>query len=172
MKISLIAAALIGGVVGSAITYSITNRLGYSDFSKRSLAADEIRPTSLTPKLGAEFGKIIEIQGIIVDDSDTRSREHLGKAMIKVYRVDDVKLPKPVVVELSKFSFTDIEIPTRGTKVGFRGYEIGSFNGIPMEAFKDIPSVATCAYHFENQFQITKRLNIEDAEQIMDVNRP
>ncbi len=171
MKLTLIAAALIGGLVGSTITYSLTNRLGDLGFSKRTRAVDENGPTSLTPLLGPEFGKTIEIEGKIVDDTDTRYKEDVGKELIEVYRVDDVKLTKPVVIELSNFSFTRIEIPTRGTKVRFRGYETGEFTGIPMKAFKDIPSVATAKFHFESRFQITKRLNIEEAEQIMDGNR-
>jgi hypothetical protein len=164
MKITPITAALIGGLIGSAITYSLTNRLGDSGMSKKTRVADEKGLISLTPCLGSEFGKTIEIEGTIVDDTDTRSRGHLGKELIEVYQVDDMKLANPVVVELSVFSFTDIKIPTRGTTVKYRGYETGGFSGIPMEAFHDIPRVATTNFYFERCFQITKRLNLEEAE--------
>jgi hypothetical protein len=130
------------------------------------LAEDgEKKPISLTPMLGAEFGKMIEIEGKIVDDTDTRLRSHLGKSLIEVSRVNGLELKESQIMELFVFSFTDITIPVRGTKVRFRGYETGGFTGIPQEAFDDIPLVASTNHHFESQFQITKRLDPTPAEQ-------
>ena len=130
------------------------------------MRADEDKKTTvLTSRLGSAFGKIIEIEGKIVDDRDTRLRSHLGKKLLEVYHVGKRKLEKPVVIELGVFSFTDIKIPNRGTQVRFRGYETGYFVGIPRKAFKDIPIVATTNHHFQSRFQITKRLEPTKAEQ-------
>jgi len=109
-------------------------------------------------KLGADFGKMIEIQGKIVDDRDTRMRAHMGKKLLQVQSVAGEKLETPVILKLQVFSFTDIKIPPRGTMVKFRGYETGGFTGIPHEAFDDIPRVATTEFHFDTWFQVTKRI--------------
>ncbi len=126
-----------------------------------SLAAAEERENAVTiaPRLGAGFGEIIEIEGKIVDDTDTRLRSHMGKRLIEVHFVDGQELKEPLVIELHVFSFKAIEIPDRGTPVRFRGYETGGFTGIPKEAFEDIPLVATTNHHFKSRFQVTKRLS-------------
>jgi len=103
--------------------------------------------------LGTGFGEITEITGTIVD---TGSKADSGKKMLQVQSVAGQKLETPVIIELRVFSFTDIKIPSRGT-VQLRGYETGGFRGIPDEAFKDIPRVATTGYHFNSSFQVTKR---------------
>ena len=119
---------------------------------------------TISPLLGVGFGKMIEIEGRILDDKDTRLRAHLGKKLIEVLRVGTHALPKPVVVELLVFGWTDIPIPKRGTVARFRGYETGGFTGIPNEAFEDVPSVATTAHHFQSQFQVTKLLEQTKAQ--------
>lgn len=120
---------------------------------------------TVSPLLGAGFGKMVEIEGWIVDDHDTRLRAHLGKKLIEVKRVGAHELPKPVVIEVLVFRWTDISIPERGTFVGFRGYETGGFTGIPNDAFEDVPAVATTAHHFQSQFQVTKLLKQTKAPQ-------
>ena len=120
---------------------------------------------TISPLLGAGFGKMIEIEGRIVDDQDTRLRAHLGKKLIEVQRVGTHALTKPVVIELLVFGWADIPIPERGTVARFRGYETGGFTGIPNEAFEDVPSVATAAHHFQSRFQVTKLLKQTEAQQ-------
>ena len=127
--------------------------------SQFGCAEEEKKAVSIMPLVATEFGKIIEIEGKIVDDTDTRLRSHLGKTLIEVDRVGDATLPKPVVIELVGFSVAKVEIPARGTRVRFRGYESGSFVGNPQRAFDDIPRVATTEHHFESNFQITARLS-------------
>jgi hypothetical protein len=128
-------------------------------------AEDKNKPITISPLLSTEFGKLIEIEGKIVDDTDTRHRADLGKKLLEVHRVGTVELKQPVVMELMVFGFTDIEIPARGTIVRFRGYETGGFTGIPRAAFEDIPSVSTTDHHFEVRFQITKLLPKIQSEQ-------
>ncbi|QDT44730.1 hypothetical protein Pan241w_48460 [Gimesia alba] len=130
-----------------------------------SAAEDDKNPTTITPSLGAGFGKIIEIEGKIVDDTDTRLRSHLGKKLIKVHTVNTRRLAKPVVIELTKFSFAGTKIPVRGNQVKLRGYETGHFAGIPNKAFADIPQVATTNFHFQSVFQVTKRLKPAQVQQ-------
>ena len=128
-------------------------------------AEDQGDVITISPLLGGGFGKVIEIEGQIVDEQDTRLRAHLGKKLIEVRQVGTRALPKPMVIELLVFPWTDIEIPERGTVVRFRGYETGGFSGIPSEAFEDIPSVATTAHHFQSWFRVTKLLKQSKAQQ-------
>lgn len=121
-------------------------------------AEDKNNSITITPILGAGFGKIIEIEGKIVDDTDTRIRSHLGKKLIKVHLVGTRQLNKPVVIELERFSFAGMKIPGRGNQVKLRGYETGYFSGIPNKAFSDIPQVATTNFHFRSVFQVTRNL--------------
>ena len=53
----------------------------------------EKRSVTITPVLAKGFGEMIEIEGRIVDDRDTRRRAHLGKKLIEVRRVgtEDLK---------------------------------------------------------------------------------
>ncbi|MBU1054156.1 MAG: hypothetical protein KKC46_10040 [Proteobacteria bacterium] len=113
---------------------------------------------SINPRLGSAFGKLIEIEGRIVDDRDTHHRAHLGKKLISIQSADDHDLASPIVMELQVFTFTSVTIPKRGVWVRFRGYETGKFTGIPDEAFNDIPEVPSTDHHFESFFQITKKL--------------
>ena len=133
--------------------------------SHHGIADEDKKPIELSPRLGSGFGKLIEIEGKIVNDRDTRLRAHLEKKLLEVDRVGERRLANPIVMELSVFSFTEIKIPVRGTRVRFRGYETGGFTGIPREAFEDIGLVATTNYHFQSRFQITKRLKLTKAEQ-------
>ena len=106
-------------------------------------------------KLGTGFGEITEITGTIVD---TRRKADSGKKMLQVQSVDGKNLETSVFLELHVFRFTDIKIPARGAMVKLRGYETGGFRGIPNEAFKDIPRVATTDFQFNSSFQVTKRI--------------
>jgi hypothetical protein len=119
---------------------------------------------SIKPRLGSAFGTLVEIEGRIVDDRDTHLRSHLGKKLILIHSVGDREPASPIIMELRVFSFTSVTIPERGMWVRFRGYETGGFTGIPENAFKDIPEVATTHHHFESYFQVTKNLEPSRAE--------
>ncbi|WP_367874640.1 hypothetical protein [Luteolibacter sp. Populi] len=125
--------------------------------------AEEEDAATIAPSLGAKFGVIMEIEGRVVDDRDTRQRSDLGKTLIEVHYVGEKKLPTPVVIGLATFTFADVKIPERGAWVRFRGYESGGFTGIPKAAFADLPSVATAGHRFVCEFQLTKALDPKHA---------
>ncbi|MFH2044875.1 MAG: hypothetical protein ABIK92_06995 [Pseudomonadota bacterium] len=139
--------------------------LSFAIISTVAAWADE-KPfaVSIKPRLGLVFGKLIEIEGRIVDDTDKHLRVHLGKKLISIHSIGDRDLASPVIMELRIFTFTSVTIPKRGVWVRFRGYETGGFSGIPYDAFKDVPVVATDDHHFESFFQVTKKLKPSKAE--------
>ena len=72
-----------------------------------------------------------------------------------VSKVNGQQIDRKLIIPLVTFAFTDIKLPSRGTHVQLRGYEEGGYHGIPDEAFKDIPEVATDGFYFESYFRVT-----------------
>ncbi|MBK1884026.1 hypothetical protein JIN85_16525 [Luteolibacter pohnpeiensis] len=126
---------------------------------------DAGKALTLKSVLGAGFGEIIEIEGKMIDDSDTRTRAHLGKKLMSVTTIGDKELENPVMIELQAFSFSKFKFPEHGATMRIRGYETGTFVGIPQRAFEDIPQVATTDYHFESHFQVIALLAKNNPEQ-------
>ena len=111
------------------------------------------------PRLGHNFGDIIEIEGTINTGEDTRMKADQGKVLLFIKKVNGKNTIRPMIIELRTFSFAGTVLPKRHTIVKLRGYETGSFTGIPKEAFKDIPSVSTTTHYFKSIFQVTKVLS-------------
>ena len=119
---------------------------------------EEIDSPHTIPLLATDFCKIIEIEGQVLDGNDTGKKADSGQTMISINTVEGRKLVAPIDMPLSVFSFSSFELPKSGAKVRLRGYETGGYTGIPQEAFKDIPRVATTSHHFKHYFQVTKIL--------------
>lgn len=121
-------------------------------------AEGESKELEIRPILGDAFGKIIEIEGKMVNSKDTRMKAHEGRTLISITRVDERQLKQPLVVDVFYFKFTTFKLPERGTLVKFRGYESGRFTGIPNGAFKDIPRVPATNFFFQSHFVVTRSL--------------
>ena len=126
--------------------------------------AEDADERAITPKLGAKFGEIIEIEGIVVGDDEPRMKKHASADLIRVLNVSDRKLEDSILIEFLTFGFAPIDIPEGGTLVRLKGYETGGFRGIPQKAFDDIPTVATTGFHFESLFQAIKRLHPKNGQ--------
>jgi len=137
-----------------------------------AVAEDKPKPVTIASMLGQGFGKIIVIEGKVIDDTDTRMRAHMGKKLLEVQKVNGQKMANPPQIQLSSFSFSKVDIPERGTLVQLRGYETGGFSGIPGKAFDDIPMVATTGYFFKTQFMVTKVLRQVKAPIAQEIGAP
>ncbi|MDH4129391.1 MAG: hypothetical protein OEV44_11580 [Spirochaetota bacterium] len=115
--------------------------------------------TLVIGSLGKPLGKIITIEGSIIDGESTRTKEDSGKLLLEVYLVDGVKLKKPVIINYSTFSWASIKNIRANNKFKYIGYETGGMTGIPDDAFKYIPRVATKSYGFSVYFQICKEVS-------------
>ena len=105
-------------------------------------------------KLGLAVGTITTIEGMILSDSARGLRVDSGKSMMRVEKVDGRVVKKPFVIQVVRFTFTQFKIPKSGSKVRVVGYETGGYTGIPSEAFKYIPRVATTDFRFKTWLQI------------------
>ena len=108
--------------------------------------------------LGEPLGKIITIEGIIIDGDDTRMKENSGKLLLKVELVNGNKLKKSVTIDYRTFNWAKVKDMTVNKRFKYIGYESGDMTGIPYDAFKYIPMVATRSYGFSVYFQICKEL--------------
>ncbi|MDD3626683.1 MAG: hypothetical protein PHV06_05130 [bacterium] len=107
-------------------------------------------------QLGKPLGEIAEIQGEVIDSSETGYKNDMGKILFKVQMINGQKLTKDITITLRFFSWSGIEEPKPGDKKVYIGYESGEFTGIPPKAFDYIPAVTTTMYHFETHFQVCK----------------
>ena len=106
--------------------------------------------------LGRPLGEIAEVQGEVIDSSETGYKDDSGKILFRVKMINGVSLDKDKVVALRFFPWSGIEEPKPGDKKVFIGYESGEFTGIPPKAFDYIPAVTTTMYHFDTYFQVCK----------------
>ena len=104
----------------------------------------------------APLGKVVEIEGEIVDGSSTRLREHEGLWLLRIDKVGGKKLPAPQQLRYH-WQTAAPQVDLKG-RVRVIGYESGEFRGIPEKAFEHIPRVATGGFRFETHFVVLKSL--------------
>ncbi|GBO51776.1 hypothetical protein APA_2647 [Pseudanabaena sp. lw0831] len=102
--------------------------------------------------LGQPLGKIITIAGVV------RQGELGAKAspreVLSVEVVNDRPLAQPVTIEFNLFVTAQVAKPVLGRSFKYVGYETGGFTGVPQEAFKFVPAVATTGHRFNTYFQV------------------
>jgi hypothetical protein len=128
---------------------STTNRASVKDF-------DRTPPIGV---LGYPLGQITTISGV-VQQGDSKSTS--SDLLLKVEAINDRPLPKPVLIPFTVFETAQIAKPILGQSFRYMGYETGGFIGVPAEAFKLVPAVATTNHHFESIYQILR----EDLKQV------
>lgn len=134
-----------GGLAMSAMAQDVS--VPYSTLNQKSIIG----------ALGHPLGKVLQVSGTI-QNGDSRSKAEADQLLLRVNTVNQKKLPKPVDLHLSFFSFAQSPMPKAGEAVTYMGYETGHFDGVPSEAFKWMPAVATTDFHFVLRFQVCKRL--------------
>lgn len=106
----------------------------------------------LLGQLGQPLGKIITIAGVV------RQGELGAKAspreVLSVESVNDRPLAQPVTIEFNLFMTAQVAKPVLGRLFKYVGYETGGFTGVPQEAFKFVPAVATTEHRFNTSFQV------------------
>ncbi len=110
----------------------------------------------LIGSLGKPLGFIIQVEGIIVPGDG--SKEDEDKIKLKVTMVDNKVLDTIIIIKAEVFSWLSVNIPEEGKPFKYVGYETGGMTGIPEEAFKHMPYVATAGYTFSTYFQILKSI--------------
>jgi len=104
--------------------------------------------------LGVPLGKVVTIEGEVVDGTKLRAKALDGLALFQVRLVNGQKLTELPVIRFRWF--TTAEAKKLNGRVQLVGYETGQFVGVPGEAFLHIEPVATEGFHFESSFVILK----------------
>ncbi|MGI9242165.1 MAG: hypothetical protein ACR2RV_15305 [Verrucomicrobiales bacterium] len=102
---------------------------------------DGSKSVTVTSKLGQGFGKMIEIEGRLVE---TRER-NIGnyKESIKVHWVNNKKIDPPVLISVSMLSLIgEGALPEEGDWIRIRGFESGGFSGFPKDAKQSLVKAA------------------------------
>jgi hypothetical protein len=131
-----------GNIAPTNLMTKVSNHLTVTDLEKKSLLG----------QLGHPLGKIITIAGVV------RQRALWSKAspsdVLSVEAVNDRPLAQPITIEFNLLMTAQVAKPVLGRSFKYVGYETGGFTGIPQEAFKFVPAVATTGYRFNTSFQV------------------
>jgi hypothetical protein len=106
-------------------------------------------------ELGQTLGKVTTISGVISQAALGAKASNLD-LVLSIKAVNDLPLPKPVVMKFQIFETAKVVKPFLGQTFRYVGYETGGFRGVPAEAFKWVPAVSTTEYHFQTVYQILK----------------
>jgi len=115
----------------------------------------------IAPLLGAGFGKIVEIEGKLMDGDGAGRKAGVGEKFIEVKRVGESAFG-PVVMKLEAAPGLG-NAPAGVTVVRCRGYETGGFCGIPRAAMADLPEMASAEHGFQSVFAVTRWLEVKEA---------
>jgi hypothetical protein len=118
-----------------------------------------IRNSEVRPLLSDSFGKMIEIEGVV---EKAPVKGYSGPMMLKVLRISGQTLKAPLRIHLKSPTDTSIAWPEQGSQLRLRGYEGGTFDGVPRKlliTMAEAPQVAD--FGFDPAFYVTKVLSTD-----------
>lgn len=108
--------------------------------------------------LGVPLGKLITIDGSIVDGVALDSIAYQGKPVVSVSKVDGKSLDKPVLIRWVP-SF-QVQIPAEWNQFNSRvravGFQNGEFRGAPPGLFDYVPAYKTFGWYLDVYFEVAK----------------
>jgi hypothetical protein len=157
----LLATGLVTGIVSSfgfpqAKDNEAFRQERQADKQAKSISVSELADQQVVGWLGHSLGKIVTIEGIVADQNYRRMKIDSGSLPLRVQRVNGKQLDKEQVFHFQSFQGAEVEKPRVGAKFKYTGYETGAFTGIPHEAFKYVPPMATTGYGFTTSFVILR----------------
>ena len=122
----------------------------------RAISVSDLTEQPVVGWLGHPLGKIVTIEGLIADEDYRKMKVDLGHILLRVQTVNGKPLKEEEIFHFEPFRWAEVEKPKVGAKFKYTGYETGSFTGVPAEAFKYVPPVATTGYGFTTSFVILR----------------
>ena len=110
-------------------------------------------------RLKRTLGTVVTVEGTVIDGGTLRVKRLNGKALLRIEKLEGKSLAEPVVFEF-RYLEEPSKVPKMGSKFQFVGFETGEFAGLPSEAFKHIPVLATQGYHFRTLFEVLTEKNV------------
>ena len=86
-------------------------------------------------------------------------KEYDGVTLLKVTSVNGVQLKEPPTLRFSVFTGGALTGVKSGMKLKAWAYETGRYTGVPTDAFKYVPAVATTVFHFETSVTVLKKID-------------
>lgn len=112
-------------------------------------------------KTGIPLGEIIKISGIVIDGSTTRMKAYSSSKLLKIYKVNDIELDTPQIIEFDVFMST-IKNPDVNFEFQVKGYETGCFTGTP-RGLNSLVKIASTEYFFSTSFTITEIISLNES---------
>ncbi|MDX2109176.1 MAG: hypothetical protein SFY80_02940 [Verrucomicrobiota bacterium] len=109
--------------------------------------------------LGEPLGKVVTIDGEIIDGRTLRNKSYDGVKLLQVSEVNGQKLDKSRCIQFIWFTTANSK-KIKG-RVKLIGYETGEYTGVPHEAFKYVDLVAAEGFQFVSTFIILKSLSLQ-----------
>jgi hypothetical protein len=145
----MLAAALIAAAL--FISLAVHGNAGES-----AITISELNGRKITGVLGAPLGKVVSIEGTVVADCFRKMKSDEGETLLKVERVDGRAVKAETIIPLRMVPSGSLKMPEPGYRFCYRGYESGSFTGIPEEAFRYMPQASAEGFQFRTYFLVIR----------------
>lgn len=116
---------------------------------KVDAAAIAAGKVEIVGRLGVPLGRLCTVEASVEDGSHTRMKALDGVVLLRVTKVNDKVLAKPVTFRFSEYESGTLTSREHGATYRGLVYETGGFSGIPSEAFAHVPAAATTGFHFD-----------------------
>jgi hypothetical protein len=150
--IAIIAALAIVVLVGRSIAASDKKPAQPNIVKVEDLNA----PNRVVGKLTVPLGRVVSVEGEIIEGTQPRTKSLDGVLLLQVRSVNGQKLKVPCVLVARWFTTADSK-KLKG-RVKLVGYESGEFTGVPVDAFSHILPIASEDFHFESFFVVLKSI--------------
>jgi len=144
LAVTLFAAALL-------ISFTGVGKAGES-----TITISELNGRKIAGVLGVPLGKVVSIEGAVVIDSFRKMKSDEGETLLKVERVDGRAVRAETIIPLRLMASGSLKMPEPGYRFCYRGYESGSFTGIPEEALRYMPQASTEGFQFRTYFLVIR----------------
>ncbi|MCE9519921.1 MAG: hypothetical protein K8R87_10260 [Verrucomicrobia bacterium] len=105
--------------------------------------------------LNCPLGTVISIEGEYISATPHETKTEATSFAIRVTKVNGKPLETPPIIGLIAANANKVQLPKPGEKCNYRGYESGSFIGLPPDVSKDTGIKASAEpWHFSTMFCI------------------
>jgi hypothetical protein len=127
---------------------------------KEKVSIEEFREKKvLIGKLGKPFGTVLRAtcSGFVPTEDERRTKAEWWKNQVDIVAIEGKRVDPPIRIEWSTFEADTVKKPAAGETLEVWGYETGKFRGVPAEAFKHVPPMATTGFGFMSTFVALKK---------------
>lgn len=149
---------ILGLAFAAVIPPAMPSNSSQAQEASNPIHVSDLNDRPVIGRLGHPLGTIVQVGGVIADGSHTRMKADEGEILLRIQSVNGGAVEREIVMHLHSFpaSRSGEPPPAAGCKFAYIGYETGGFIGVPDDAFKYVPQVATQSHHFSTWFVALK----------------